>query len=719
MKRRLVTNLVFPESIIGDWKVRAARTFGEDAGSHENAGSIERVSIVALYFLLFAAALTVGIAGFRIGLDFDGWSGLAVLGGLAFTMAGPIALLSFLAPDRRSVELILGPAIILALLVFLGLSFLGIAGLIVTMAAAIAATLRVVWIAARAKRGSISLAVAGFVLVFIPCFVGLAGSRYGSFVADYLALGGRASADAYFHWSLTNALRYFGEVGIGIDGIHNIKYYPMAHFVSARIAELSGGDSGWVFILTRAIFFAPLCLAACTFIALAVDRNATWRPATLAFLVTVLVFFYHCFGRDFFDSESHALGLAFFALLVPTAFQAMTPVADRRLAWFIWIALLLCLAVTTATKVTTGFVVLCLFGYVALRAYHKKPLVMLAIWVSFAAVAFLVYRQVIDSSMVAALNADIPGNFGIDWRWYYPILHYSLAVLALFALLVTACADGPVWQQFRAGKLPLLEMLGVVLIAATLPALLFPIPAGGGYYMTHPQMWIALPIFLVIGIPFLARELFAFKNSARQRRVWHRSLISLGIIIAMAVALIQNVPDVFMERLAQMFSQSSFVRTDDPSFFESRKKKAVRDDMERTFPLLGDASYYWPERRPLLMENLVGELKELHLAHGNRLAAYASPKAQDFWTLTDNCFLSSMMLPGMSAVPLIDGLPPLSTGCAQQQTVSYSFNTAAARTSDEPLDDDALCQLAKNRGFDVVARIESLAAVDRVVTCTP
>lgn len=694
--------------------MRSAGTVRDDATSHEYAGGLERISIVILYFLLFAAALTAGIAGFRIGLDFDGWSGVVVLGALAFTLALPTALLSLFGADRRSVELTLGPAAILALFAFLGLSFLGLAGLVATMAASMAAILRLAWIAARAPRGSVWLTAAGFVLVFIPYFVGLAGTRYGSFVADYLALGGRASADAYFHWSLTNALRYFGEIAIGIDGLHNIKYYPMAHFVSARIAEMSGGDSGWVFILTRAIFITPLCLAACALIALAFDRHASRRPATLAFLVTLLVFLYECFGRDFFDSESHILGLALFALLVPTAFQAMNPIADRRLAWFIWIALLFCLAAVTATKVTTGFVVLCLFGYVALRAYYKKPLVMLAIWVSFAAVAFLVYRQVIDTSMVAALNADIPGNFGIDWRWYYPILHYSFSALALLALLVTARANGTLWQQFRQAGLPLLEVLGVVLIAATLPALLFPIPAGGGYYMTHPQMWVALPILLVVGIPLLARELFAFRNHA-----WHRSLIALGIVVAMAAALVEHVPDVFMERLAQMFSQSSFVRTDDPSFFESRKKKAVRDDMKRTFPLLRTSSYYWPERRPLVMEKLVRELRELHRTHGNRLAVYASPRAQDFWGLTDNCFVSSMMLPGMSAVPMVDGLPPLSTGCAQQQTVSYSFNTAAKRSSDEPLDDAALCRLAKGRGFDVVARVESLAAIDRVVTCAP
>ncbi|WP_374373251.1 hypothetical protein [Dongia sp.] len=582
------------------------------------------------------------------------------------------------------------------------------------MVAAIAATIRLAWLARPEMQRQVWLTALGFVLVFILYVVGLAGTRYGSFVADYLALGGRASADVYYHWSITNALRYFEQVAIGIDGLHGIKYYAMVHFIGARIADMSGGDSGWTFVLTRALFVTPLCLAACTLIALTFDRTESRRPATLAFLVTLLVFLYECFGRDFFDSESHILGLAFFALLVPTAFYVMTRPLGRNLAWIAWAALLFCLALTTASKVTTGFVALALLGYVALRAYHKRPLVMLAIWASSVTTAYLVYRQVIDSGVIGSLNADIAGNFGIDWRWYYPILHYSLSALALLALLVSARMDGSIWLQFRQGKLPLLEVLGVVLVAATLPALLFPIPAGGGYYMTHPQMWVALPILLTIGIPLLARELPAFKRGA-----WHRSLIALGIVAAMAAALVEHVPDVFMERLAQMFSQASFVRTDDPSFFESRKKKAVRDDMKRTFPLLRTSSYYWPERRPLVMENLVAELKALRQTHGNSLAAYASPKAQDFWALTDNCFVSSMMLFGMSAVPLVDGLPPLSTGCAEQQTVSYGFSTAARRTSDEPLDDTALCQLAKSRGFDVVARIENLGAVDRVVTCAP
>jgi hypothetical protein len=182
--------------------------------------------------------------------------------------------------------------------------------------------------------------------------------------------------------------------------------------------------------------------------------------------------------------------------------------------------------------------------------------------------------------------------------------------------------------------------------------------------------------------------------------------------------MVHRVPKLFMDRLAQAISQSTYARTGNPDYFDSRKRKAVKDDFKRALPLMHERAYYWPGPRYFPVQKLATELSALRVARGQRLAAYVSPNASDFWVLSDNCFVTPMMLFGMTGVPLIDGLPPLSTGCHDQQTVSYGFYKVPQRTSDKVLDDTAVCRLAIDRGFDIVARIASLKGVERVVECS-
>lgn len=679
-----------------------------------NSTAIARICIVILYFILFAMALTSGIATFRMGLGSSIWPGVCALAALGFTLAVPAAILSIFLPARPALVALLGPAMAVGLVAFLGLSFLGSLGAAATIAGAVIACIRLGWLARHEMRRGAWLAGLGFLLVFILYFIGLGGTRYASFVSDYLALGGRASADVYYHWSLTNALRYFGEVAIGIDGLLPIKYYPLAHFVAARIAAISDGDTGLAFIFARAVFLTPLCMAAWSLVTLSFDQGRKLPPAILASLVCLTVVLYDSLGRDFFDSESHILGLAIFGLMMPTAFQAMRPKPSLRFDLVAWALMIGCLALATAAKVTTGFVILAILGYVALRAYYKRPLLLLTIWAVSAATAYLVYRQVITMDSVGAINSDIPGNFGVDWHWYYPIVQYSMAILATLALFAAAPGFATGWVQLRSGQQPMLELLGVAVIACTAPLLILPLPAGSGYYVLHPQVWIALAVVVAIGYPLLAGEVASLKTAG-----WRRKIAPVAAACLLIGMITMPFPDFLTDRVAQMSAQSAFARTADTSFYASRKRKSVNQDVERSLPLMLTSAYYWPPQRSFVMDGLLQDLRDLRAVHGNRLAAYVTPAATDYWSLTDNCFIQSLMLFGMAGVPLVDGLPPLSTGCHLKQTISYGFNTAAVRVSDEPLGDADLCRRAISLGFDTVARIESLRAVNRVLTCAP
>ena len=676
----------------------------------DDAVDLGRLSRLILCIIALAAGIAASICGLRIGLDTRIWAPFCAWIVVTFILAAPVAVLSLLSLEREARSALVGSAIAATVLIMLGLSALGVLGLaLITLGAAfgLARLLQLQRLAPSRKSWP---AVISFLALFLAYFIALAGTRYASFIADFLALTGRASADVYFHWSIANALRFFGHLAIGINGLTDLPYYPLSHILAERVASLAGSDTGFGFIANRAVVIVPLCLAAFAQAALAFDAERQLRPSVIACLVGLVVLCNDAFIGSSYDSESHILGLAFLGLTLPALRYAMRPVTSFRLTTVIWLGLLLCLACATVSKVTTGFIILTLIGYVALRSTWRRPLVLVGLWLAALAVAYLLFHKVAPTNAISAKLGSIIGNFRVDESWLNPVRYYCLAAVTLILLILSARRDGGFRARLRGGQLPLVELLLVAVAASTLPCLLLPIYAGA-YYMINPQAWVAVPIAVVVGYPLLRQGYATLRQGITPRR-----LAGAIVVLAFGGLVLVEFAGFLKLRLAQAVSQETFIRTGDGSFFADRKKNTVLKDLGRSVPYLASASYYRPDHLNLPALKIVSDLRQLREAQGNDLIAYLSPHAQDYWSLSENCFSKSMLIFGASGVPLIDGLPPLSTQC-DRDAVAYGFFLVTKRSNDDPRSDDDVCRLALAQGFHAVARIESLAGVDRVVQC--
>jgi len=691
--------------------IKGAQAASGDAGMADDMIDLGRLSRLILYVVALAAGIALSIYAMRIGLDTRIWPQFCALIVLAFILTAPVATLSFLPIGSDGRTALVGPAIAIAILAALALSFLGLGGLAIVCIGAALSVIRLLQLQRHAGPIKIGRGVIGFLVLFIAYFIVLAGTRYASFIADFLALTGRASADVYFHWSIANALRFFERLAIGVNGLTDLPYYPLSHILAERVSAFAGSDTGFGFIANRAVIIVPLCLAAFSLAGLAFDGERRLPPSAIVCFVGLVILFNDAFIGNSYDSESHTLGLVFLGLVLPAVRYAMRPMTNIRLTTAVWLGLLLCLACATVSKVTTGFIVLALLGYVALRSTYRRPLVLVGLWLVALAIAYLLFHKVAPTNAISAKLGSIIGNFRVDESWSNPVRYYCVAAITLIMLMLSARTEGGFWMRFRRGQLPLAELLLVAIVASTIPCLVLPIYAGA-YYMINPQAWVATPIAVAIGYPLLHRGYTALRQGPTPRR-----LISAIVVIAFTGLVMAEFFGFVKLRIAQAITQETFIRTGDGSFFVSRKKDTVLKDLRRSVPYLTSASYYWPVSLNLPAIKIIGDLRQLREQHGNDIIAYISPRAQDYWGLSENCFSKSMLIFGVSAVPLIDGLPPLSTQCDQQQVVAYGFFLISKRTSDEPLSDDDVCRLAVAQDFHAVARIEGLAGVDRVVQC--
>jgi hypothetical protein len=235
---------------------------------------------------------------------------------------------------------------------------------------------------------------------------------------------------------------------------------------------------------------------------------------------------------------------------------------------------------------------------------------------------------------------------------------------------------------------------------------------GGAHYFTAVQTWWCFAAALAL-LPAASERVVGFVGRTMPRSGAARRFAAVALYLVPVILLLVNLGSLVKDQGRQAIAASLLVRTHDLSFYTDDKKRVVREDVRRGGDMLTEDAFWHPASTATPARPLVDALQRLRHRYGTALAAYASPDARAFWNLRPSCPGKPLLLFGLTSVPLLDGLPPLWTGCAFNSRAIYGLETIPVRQSDTPLDDNALCQRAKARGFSFVYRIEDIAALDR------
>lgn len=678
---------------------------------------------------LFAVALAAAIAGviplFRLGFDLE----LAPIA-VAWCLFAAAALVPLFLLDRLSwfahrpnSHLLTGPLTVLVLLTALAASFLGFAGLAIIVLAALVGL-------ADAIRQSLSGATMGRcwlwllagALCFLPLLGALTGVKYTNFLADQLALYGRADGDTLFHAAIINSLRYFGVPATGIDGVRPFGYHVGAHFLVSRIAALSGADAIPSLIAARAVLLTPLLMLALMQGGIAYAAHRMAKPSVMAAVLLALFLLLGLstlgLGVGSITSESFVLATALLALVFVPAFLLATEASIEAptSAVIRWVFCIAAIFVLAACKVSIGYVFAGTLGYWALRSFGLKSgrFWLIAVSIGIVSLGSLgLFSPSAGESGAEFLGTPFYVEYG--FRNGYPLLPLTVNIegLALIGLMILRhCRSSlSVTTALKQNRLLGLETFLIILLLANLPGLLLRIDGGDAGYFIQVFGWAALP--MILGEMLVGRPWIPAPAAAPIRR-WAAPTITLLIVAGCAVGTFGAAQSQANMSLAVM----ALVRTGDPTYFDSTKRKELRADARRALKELGWSGLFLapPPKSPAA--DLVTALKDLRATYGNAARLYAPADALDYWSLTKDCDGKSLLSMAEAGVAMIDGYYPDQEACRQEFALSGYEGSAAPLT--RPLSDEDICALSTEAGRTVLILGRGLEQAGfRIAACKP
>lgn len=662
----------------------------------------------SLQLAFFAICLSLAQAGlmvaFRTGLPTPVLSYTLGPAILICTVLGP-TLWALRAPGRVKW---IGP---LAIAVFLA-GFVLVSFGIVLQALIFAAALVLLALGLRALGRSTPSAGRGglwfalFLAVVVVTTIQIAGIKYVNYVADQLALAGRTDGDMLMHAAIANAIRYYNISSTGIDGLSFSRYHFGIDTLTALLSRGTGFDVVLSMVALKVPLLMPLLSFAVGWGGLVIGRVLApqGRPSALALAAAsgAVAFLLESALPGNLSSYSDPLLLSgvLMILAAPTVIRILCDTsADPGNVRLAWVLAVLGIFVFGITKISNGFVWGGLVGLWALRRYGLgKHFWLVAI---ASAILFLpAYFLTVDQGSARTILFGTP--YFIERGIGKPLLVYSQPLAAILWLAFLARGAERRTRRF------LLESLGMAIFVGMLPGLLMWIDGGDALQFMLMAGWFTLPILaaLLAGLP----ERFAGWTAPRRRLAWSGAALAVVACIGLAV------PDVRL-KLNIFMAYNALLHTGDRSYYDADNKKGWREDGRRAWATHGLGLFRLPPP-PQAGESLVEALRAFKIEAGNAGAAYLAVQS-DYWDLVSDCDGKVTYPMSIAGVPVIDGFLPVQSVCPQQFSLRGYGGWGAAPETRSDIGDQELCGRARDKGFSVVLRIESLAdrGRDRKIAC--
>lgn len=545
-----------------------------------------------------------------------------------------------------------------------------------------------------------------FLAVLAITTIQIAGIKYVNYVADQLALAGRTDGDMLMHAAIGNAIRYFHFPSTGIDGLHFTRYHFGIDTLTALLSRGTGFDIVQSMIAIKIPLLIPLMSFAAGWGALIIGRALMpqCRFSALALVTgsSVTAFLLETALPGNLSSYSDPLLLSGVLMMLgaPTIIRILNDDADPgtvRLAWSLAVLGVFLLGIT---KISNGFVWSGLVAFWALRRYGLGR----GFWaVSIAAgIVFIpAYLLTVDREGARTILFGTP--YFVERGFSKPLLVYfqPLAATLWLALMTRGVARGT--RRF------LIESLAIAIFVGMLPGLLMWIDGGDALQFMLMAGWFTLPILtaLLAGLP----DYVADWAVPRRRLVWSGAVLGVAACVVLSASDVRLKFNIFM-------AYNTLLHTGDRSYYDEDNKRGWREDGRRAWEAYGLGVFRLPPP-PQAGKSLVDALLAYKGETGNEGAVYLAVQS-DYWPLVSDCDGKVTYPMSMAGVPVIEGYLPVQSVCPQQFSLRGYGGWGAAPETRSDIGDEELCNRARQKGFSVVLRIESLAerSRDRKITCS-
>jgi hypothetical protein len=520
--------------------------------------------------------------------------------------------------------------------------------------------------------------------LFLFCWTN--SKEYANVLAPELALLGLQNLDTMYHTAISSMLTQHGAVSTGLDGLVHTPYHALSHLWIGRLSEWFGSTPIHGYYLVVQIVGLPMLLFGLVASITLQDETGDARPAhfpeivllplCLLLLVAVLDW------NSYLVSESYLLGMLLFLLGFPLlsmqASETLWHGAERRLLVIGLVGLLVTLA-----KVSVGAIWFAGVGFLAARHLlqqrlpRKRSLWLLGGGLVVAAALILILLAVLPSEHLKNVRI-FPFQFALD----YPIAAgINSAAIAAGGLII--CGN----LVRRRGDIAS-ELLGVLMAASWILAMTINVPAGSDYYFLNVGTWIAIVLVT-------RRVLERIDFSGNKRNLFFLIGIAFAALLANRDVL-RSYPRMH-NRIAQLALLTG-VETP-PSVFAS---KAMADKLQTS-----------------IGAQEIGAITA-NMPFGDRGALiFIPPGNRAYWEMDGNCSRKALLVPALTGIPLLNGLPPRYLGCANSPDFGefYGYSEYAPSSDSVDMSDPELCAKATRLGYWRIG-VLSTPTEFRLLKCT-
>jgi hypothetical protein len=480
-----------------------------------------------------------------------------------------------------------------------------------------------------------------------------------------------------------------GLIAFALEGRYAIFQRRVADL---RVAYTSGslafdprlGPMFWIVFLAATMGFMPItgmdALGVWTSNLMISESYTVAIPVALLLFATTIVF-WTCGGEAVLQGRGTIKDYAFLAIVLPATIVALG---------YLKISLMI-----------LAFIAI-IFVAIRLEAYKRWPLVVLGLVLT--ALVALTYQR---TSLVAHREGSVPFDFlkgfvPLEWWPFFLLfqLFWSLLYIVLRLRSEGARTLGDVVSLARNGRILDVELVLLIALAGVAPGLIMHIDGGSAFYFSDVQRWLSVGLLLA-GTGSLLPRL--------TRRRWS-DLKTIGlafVVLPLVISTARN--SVFWT--ARMLRANAETRIGLYPEAERGGMSARISELRRLRDPVKLAAGIANARNTNPVRGLL-ELGDMSLEQKSRIAVFVPQSEERYWTILTRpnaCSFSSSVVPALSGMAMIDGMPPLDCHLSPYYGLSlFQKRTRPQTPADEA--PDVLCRRARRLGFQRVLTLRIDAA---------
>lgn len=504
--------------------------------------------------------------------------------------------------------------------------------------------------------------------------------------------------------ALTNIIKNYGAVSLGVDGTEHFlyKYHYGTYLWWASLSIISNTKPLILIPFVQLGLFVPMIFFA-TYISVNSFVSKNYKPELLFFCILFFIIFDTISGKLHYDSETYTFSLVVLILLLPLLNYTLN--SQKH---FFTIILILFIPILSSLKLSTGFLYCVFLGLIFL--YNRKMKINYFYFFVSAILGIISLKLFMPTSYT---------NLGL-WRLYSSynqILSYqtliciilpSLYILNIFFKFQYSSAIFHIklrqpqnkikklTRWFIDTKLSFPKLIIISTVFSVLPVFVLPVGATGVYNIIHLH-WV----FLILFIATINNHGLIGNNL--------KKLISISYIILIPVIIFKPA-NIKLDIITALFEDTLKTEISGPKQLRS----IIFENLKTNGKVFNEIQAYNIKNSSLNV--ILNETKNFYNDHSSKFAIYVPKKNNEFWELLKRnnfaywCSSTGFIIPALSGIQLIKGVqdPNLCktyyvAGPSEYEMKSYLTN----------LNNLEICEYAKEKNIEYIYIFNSLYTFEK------